>query len=150
MTTIGVFAGIFDEAGRILCVRHAYGAHDWGLPGGQMETHEDPVSALRREAFEEAAVIVEVETLVGLYSATYRDDLVILFRAGLRESRPWAPTDEIAEIGFFAPDALPEPMPPNVRLRIADLAAGAGGLVRALSAPGETIEAQSLSGMRPR
>ena len=68
----------------------------------------------------------------------------------MRESRPWAPTDEIAEIGFFPLDALPEPMPPNVRLRIADLAAGAGGIVRALSAPGEVIAAQSLSGMPPR
>lgn len=143
---MGVFAGIFDTAGRILCVRHAYAAHDWGLPGGAMEAHEDPVSALHREAFEEAAVIVDVEEMVGIYSATYRDDLVILFRATLREGRPWAPTDEIAEIGFFPLDALPEPMPPNVRLRIADLAAGARSVVRALSAPGVVDEPQSLSG----
>ena len=90
MTTIGVFAGIFDKNGKVLSVRHASGAQDWGMPGGQLETGENPISCLKREVLEEAACLIEVRHFVGVYSAAYRDDLVILFAADLEDQRQWA------------------------------------------------------------
>lgn len=137
MTTIGVFAAVFDEDGRVLCVHQNYGERCWAMPGGRMEPGEDPETALRREILEESGVVAEPRSLVGLYSANYRDDLVILFTADVRERRPWTPDAEIAATGFFPLDALPEPMSANTRLRFADVAAGRSGLVRTLVAPGE-------------
>lgn len=137
MTTVGVFAAVFDETGRVLCVRQNYGERCWAMPGGRMKAGEDPETALRREVLEESGVVAEPRTLVGLYSAIYRDDLVILFTADVRERRPWSPDEEIVAAEFFPPDALPEPMSANTRLRFADVVAGRSGLVRTLVAPGK-------------
>jgi len=141
---IGVFAGVFDQQGRVLCVRQNYGTRVWGMPGGRMEAGEDPVSALKREAFEEAGVTIEVRRLVGIYAAPYRDDLVLLFEADLENRCPWAATDEISEIGFFPLDALPQPMSDNTRLRFDDIATGEAGILRTLTAPGVVCIERSL------
>ena len=140
MTTIGVFAGVFDSDRKMLCVRHAYGARDWGMPGGQLETGEDPISCLRREVLEETGCHIRVRHLVGIYSAAYRDDLVILFAADLTGQETWLADDEIAEIGWFELDKLPEPMAPNPRLRSGDLASEVRGIMRVLSEPGVVAE----------
>jgi 8-oxo-dGTP diphosphatase len=42
MPSVGVFAAIFDEQRRILCVRQNYGPRKWTLPGGKMEAGESP------------------------------------------------------------------------------------------------------------
>lgn len=144
MTTIGVFAGILDEQGHVLCVRQNYGDHSWGMPGGRLEPGEDPISALEREVLEESGVVIEVRKLVGVYSAAYQDDLVLLFVGDAKERMPWTANDEISEIGFFPPTALPEPMHANQRLRFRDVAAKVTGVVRALSAPGVAVEERSL------
>ena len=141
MTSIGVFAGVFDSEGKVLCVRHAYGERDWGMPGGQLEAGEDPLTCLHREVAEETGCSISVRHFVGAYSAAYKDDLVLLFAADLVEAGKWEPNDEIAEIGWFDLDALPAPMAANPRLRCADLAEGARGVMRVLSAPG--VVAQS-------
>ena len=150
MTTIGVFAAIFDDRGDVLCVRQNYGDRAWGMPGGRLEPGEDPLSALEREVIEESGVSIEVRKFVGVYSAAYKDDLVLLFAADVRERGSWAPNDEISEIGFFLATALPEPMHANQRLRFRDIEAGMTGVVRALSAPGLTVEQQSLVPSRCR
>lgn len=150
MTTIGVFAAVFDEHGHVLCVRQDYGDRVWGMPGGRLERGEDPVSALEREAFEEAGVTVDVLGFVGAYSASYRDDLVLLFTAVVRQRAPWAANNEISEIGFFPLHALPEPMSENARLRFHDVAAGEAGILRTLSSPGVVHEERSLSARLPQ
>ena len=136
MTTIGVFAGVFDEQGRVLCVRHNYGNREWGMPGGQLEPGEDPLTCLEREVLEETGYLIVVRNLVGIYSAVYRDDLVILFAADAGKREAWSPNDEIGEVAFFGLDDLPEPMAANPKLRFCDLAADVTAVVRRLSAPG--------------
>lgn len=56
MTTIGVFAAIFDDEGRILCVKRAYGPQNWTTPGGRMDSGESPIVALEREVREETGI----------------------------------------------------------------------------------------------
>src|SRR5438874_10406618 len=130
MTTVGVFAAIFDDQRRILCVKRDYSPRNWTVPGGGMEPGESPIQALEREVREETGFGVRVVRLIGLYSAPFKDDLVIFFEAEIVGREAWQPGAEIAEIGFFPEDELPEPLGPRARVRIADAFAGRSGVVR--------------------
>ena len=131
--TLGVFAAIMDEDERILCVRMNYATRAWTTPGGRVELGESPVDALRREVLEEAGLDVVVDELVGVYSKPHEDDLVLFFRARAVGQRPWQPNDEIAEIGYFGRNKLPEPMGFVARTRIIDALDGAKGVVRVIA-----------------
>lgn len=132
MTTIGVFAAIFDDEGRILCVKRAYGPQNWTTPGGRMESGESPIVALEREVREETGYIVQAGRLMGAYAATFKDDLVLSIEAEIIGREVWEPNTEIAEVGFFAQDALPQPMHPFTAARIQDAFEGRIGIIRVL------------------
>src|SRR6266481_1878078 len=87
MSSIGVFASVFDGAGRILLVRQAYGSRHWTTPGGRVEEGESPLAALDREVLEEIACEVHVSHLIGVYAKPYRDDLVLSFSVALVRQR---------------------------------------------------------------
>jgi 8-oxo-dGTP diphosphatase len=139
MPTVGVFAAVSDARDHFLCVRHNYANREWGMPGGRVEPGEDPISAVKREILEETGVVASIERLHGVYSAPYRDDLVLLFEGTVEEEGSWRANEEIAEIGFFPLDGLPEPMGPNARLRFGNIASGAEGLLRVLASPGREV-----------
>lgn len=125
--TLGVRGIACDEAGRVLLVRHTY-AKGWHFPGGGVERGETAVDALIREMAEEGGVAVKGEPeLIGLYSnhAVFPNDHIALYR--VREWEPCAPTidHEIAERGFFAPDALPADATGGTRRRVAEVFGGA-------------------------
>ncbi len=130
MATVGVFAAIFDNHGRILCVKQSAGPRKWTLPGGRMESGESPIEALVREVREETGYHVEVGDLIGVYSTPAKDNVVLSFVAHVVGRSPWRPTNEIAEIGFFGRDELPQPMRQRTRSRITDAFAGERGVVR--------------------
>ena len=130
MPTVGVFASIMDVHGRILCVRQNTGSRKWTLPGGRMESGESPIEALIREVREETGYHVEVGDLIGVYSTPAKDEVVICFVAYVVARSPWQPDDEIAEIGFFGRDELPQQMRQRTRERIADAFAEERGVMR--------------------
>jgi 8-oxo-dGTP diphosphatase len=130
MPTLGVFAAIMDEDDRILCVQMNYASHAWTTPGGRVELGESPIAALKREVLEECGLDVVVDELVGVYSKPHKDDLVLFFRARVLGQNPWQPNDEIAQIGYFCRDELPEPMGLVARTRIIDALDGIKGIVR--------------------
>jgi 8-oxo-dGTP diphosphatase len=130
--TFGVFAAILDDAGRILCVRLNYASHGWTTPGGRVEPGESPLEALRREVLEESGLDVAVGELVGVYSKPQKDDLVLCFRAQVLRRNSWQPNEEIAEMGFFARDELPDQMTTAARIRILDSLNGVTGVVRVI------------------
>jgi 8-oxo-dGTP pyrophosphatase MutT (NUDIX family) len=130
MATIGVFAAIFDEHRRILCVKRGYGPRDWTIPGGGVEAGASPIEALAREVREETGYLVDVGHLVGVYAVPRKDDLVLCFTATIRGRDPWEPAGEITELGFYAPNALPEPTGERSLAHIRDALAGERGVVR--------------------
>jgi 8-oxo-dGTP diphosphatase len=132
MPTLGVFAAITDEDGRILCVRMNYATGAWTTPGGRVERGESPLDALKREVLEESGLDVVPEELVGVYAKPYKDDIVLLFRARVVAHNPWHPNNEIAQIGYFGRDDLPESMGLVARTRIIDALDGIKGIVRVM------------------
>ena len=130
MPTLGVFAAIFDDSGRILCVRMNYATRAWTTPGGRVEPGESPLTALRREVLEESGLDVVADGLVGVYSKPQKNDLVLSLRARVLGRIPWQPNAEISHIAYFGRDDLPEPMSLGARTRILDALDGAVGVVR--------------------
>jgi len=56
----------FDDAQRVLLVRHAEG-NDWSTPGGMIEPYEIPADAAVREIWEETGLYVELTRLIGVF-----------------------------------------------------------------------------------
>ena len=129
MPTVVVSAAIFDDLGRICCVQQTYGGMHWALPGGGLEPGESPLGALEREVREETVYAIRVGRLIGVYSAPWQDRLVLCLGATLLGRGPWAATGEIAAVGFFGRDELPEPMTPRMRHRIHDAFDGKIGVM---------------------
>ncbi|MDZ4380129.1 MAG: NUDIX domain-containing protein [Parvibaculum sp.] len=125
--TAGVRGLVFDERGHVLLVRHTY-ISGWYLPGGGVERGETMLTSLRRELEEEVGVTLTGEArLKGLYAnfREFKSDHVALYvvRHGHYEHAPRR-SPEIAESGFFAPQALPAGISPSTARRIAEVTEG--------------------------
>jgi 8-oxo-dGTP diphosphatase len=107
---------IADDSGRLLLGRRAAEPFKdcWDAPGGFVEEGEHPLDALRRELLEETGYVIEPGDFVGAWMDTYGDDadaqstLNLYWEARIvaGEARP---ADDVAELAWFAPDALPPP-----------------------------------------
>lgn len=107
--TEGARAIAFDESGRLLLVRSAYGQRErWQFPGGGINRDEHPADAAIRETLEETGCVLSDVEAVGVFAR--RDgrwrDTVHVYR-GIVSGKPEADGREIAEAAFFAMDALP-------------------------------------------
>ena len=128
MPTFGVFAFIVDEEKRVLCVRLNYAHRGWTTPGGRIEPGESVTAALKREVEEETGYTVEIGEWIGIYEEPYQNDIVLSFEARITGRGKWSPNAEIAEIGFFSQDRLPETIAPVARKRIEDGLRGCRGV----------------------
>lgn len=128
--TIGVRAVLLDPVGRVALVRHTY-LDGWYLPGGGVKKGEGIGQALHRELAEEVAVTgATVERVLGVYHNRRegKDDHVIVYVArAASDALRGADALEVAEVGWFAVDALPEGTTPATRRRIEEFRAGATG-----------------------
>jgi len=100
-----------DAAGRLLLVRLAdFG--QWATIGGTIEPDEAPETAARREALEEAGVVVELTALRAAvggpgYRITYPNGdetscVAIVFDAVVASGSPTPDHDETTEVGWFS------------------------------------------------
>jgi ADP-ribose pyrophosphatase YjhB (NUDIX family) len=105
MFTIGAFAIIFDEQGRVLLC-HRRDLDVWNLPGGGVESGEMPTDAVIREVMEETSLEVEIERLVGVYGKTNKDELVFSFTCHTIDGK-LSITDEASECKYFEVNNLP-------------------------------------------
>jgi NADH pyrophosphatase NudC (nudix superfamily) len=103
---------ILDAEGRVLLARRASdpGAGLWDMLGGFVDEGEEGLEALRRELREELGVEIEPGEFVGAFPDTYGEEGVYTFnlywttRIASGEAKP---NEELLEISWFTPDALP-------------------------------------------
>jgi 8-oxo-dGTP pyrophosphatase MutT (NUDIX family) len=106
---------VFDEAGRVLLVRHSNGGV-WVAPGGAVEPDEAPVDAVVREVWEETGLHVEPVGLAGVFGGpefrvryTNGDEtayVMAVFECRVLAGRPKADGEETLDARFFAPAEL--------------------------------------------
>ena len=119
---------ILIKQGRVVLVRHSYQSK-WHFPGGGIKRYETPVEAAEREAFEEAgAIVLTRPELLGIYSSFGKGTSDHIFTFVCGEFALSQPSDrwEIAEMGLFALDALPDDISGASLRRLRDHASGAG------------------------
>lgn len=109
----------FDDAGRVLMIRHSYGSGNWMLPGGGIDRGEDPLAAALRELREECGCQLDQPRLFAvveepLYGTVNRVHLV----SGMAKGAPRGDGREVIELGFFSGDQLPQPLSPTLAVRI--------------------------------
>lgn len=125
-TTLGVRTVALTE-GRVLLVRHTY-VSGWHLPGGGVNAHETAEAAARRELFEETGYEAAAPArFLGLYfnpAMAGRDHVALYHVPDCLLRRAFRANREIAEIGLFAPDELPEGTTTATRRRLAELLEG--------------------------
>ncbi|WP_152046070.1 NUDIX domain-containing protein [Aureimonas psammosilenae] len=126
--TLGVRVAAFDQAGRLFLVRHTY-MSGWYLPGGGVDPGETVAEGGQRELRGEGNLdALEPLRLVSVHfnrRALSRDHVLFMHCPLVRQMTPKVPDREIAESGFFAPDALPADMTQGTRRRIEELLNGA-------------------------
>jgi len=121
-TIIGVRGIITDEQGRVLFVQHNYGSRSWIFPGGGQKGDEAADESIVREMREETGLEVEVSRLVSVYLSrlSYKRDNIFVFECRQIGGTLQQVGGEIAEIGWFPPDAPPEPLAPGVSHVLSD------------------------------
>ena len=122
---IGVFA-IIERDGRYL-LAHRTDIDWWNLVGGGLEYDETIEQGLDREVREEIGAQIEIVRLVGVYSKPRKREVVLSFLCQLTRDSPEPTTsDEVSEVRWFSPDALPDNFLPKHRQRLEDARGGRG------------------------
>ena len=113
--TVTAGAVIFNDNREVLLLKHRFRAGSgWGLPGGFMETGEQPIDALRRELREEIALEVDDVKVLAVRSFKKPKQVEVLFRARANKQVK-SQTMEVERAEWFARDALPEGLPRDQR-----------------------------------
>ena len=107
----------FDDANRVLLVRHAEG-NDWTTPGGMIEPYELPADAAVREMWEETGLYVELTRLIGVFggrvcTSTYANGDKLAWVSSVFAGRPVRGElrpdgEETLEVRYFTADEASE------------------------------------------
>ena len=124
-TALGAAGAVFDDAGRVLLVRHSYMA-GWALPVGGVERGEPPADAVRRELHEEVGLSGGDCTFFGIYTrrAGWASNVVVLYRI-TGAAVDFRPNLEIREILWIDPATPPAGTHHGTRKRLAELTGAA-------------------------
>jgi 8-oxo-dGTP pyrophosphatase MutT (NUDIX family) len=120
-TAFGATGAVFDDAGRVLLVRHRY-MKGWALPGGGVDRGEPPHLAVMRELGEEVGLTGGEASLFGLYTrrAGWVTNVVALYRV-TGAAIAFRPNLEIRAVCFADPADPPPETVASARRRLQEL-----------------------------
>ncbi len=101
---------VIERDGMVLLGRRGEGtraAGRWSFPAGFVERGEVVEEAAIREAREESSLTVTLGPLLGLYSSPGETVVLAVYPAERATGEPHA-GDDLADLGWFALEALPE------------------------------------------
>ncbi len=108
----------------LLVIRRAHepAFNEWALPGGFLETGEEPHEGCLRELMEETSLEGKVDSLIGVYHRDvelYGSLLVVAYRVRV-DNDAITINHELLDAGFYTPDLIPEVRIPLHRQIIVD------------------------------
>ncbi|HET6978231.1 MAG TPA: NUDIX domain-containing protein [Pyrinomonadaceae bacterium] len=113
--TVTAGAVIFNDRKQVLLLKHRFRAGSgWGLPGGFLESGEQPIDALRRELREEIGLELEDVEIFAARSFSKPKQVEVLFRARANANVK-SLSMEVERAEWFAIDSLPEGLPRDQR-----------------------------------
>jgi 8-oxo-dGTP pyrophosphatase MutT (NUDIX family)/GNAT superfamily N-acetyltransferase len=99
--------GVLFEADRVVLLENE--RRQWELPGGRLETGEEPTACLMREVAEELGIVVAVETILDswVYEVLAgREVLIVTYGVQRTDWRPMRVSGEHQRIGLFTLEEL--------------------------------------------
>lgn len=102
-------AVLIQREGRLLLGKRGEGTREpgkWSFPAGFVERGEQVEHAAAREAWEETGLSVQIGRLIGVFSSPGETVVLVVYEA-TGDGVPVA-ADDLVEIGWFDPNALPE------------------------------------------
>ncbi|MCC6315377.1 MAG: NUDIX hydrolase [Thermomicrobiales bacterium] len=103
-------AVLIERQGKLLLGRRGPGAREagrWSFPAGFVERGEEVEAAARREVREEVRLDVRLGPLLALLSSEGETVVLAVYSARDFRGEPIA-ADDLVDVGWFAPDDLPE------------------------------------------
>lgn len=103
-------AVVIEHDGKVLLGLRADGAREagkWGIPAGFVDRGEVVEDVAVREMAEETGLAVDLGPVLTVVSHPGEPVVLVVYAATGFRGEP-RPGDDLAEIGWFAPDALPE------------------------------------------
>lgn len=119
--TVTAAAIVVDQQGRVLLLKHRFRpGTGWGIPGGFIETGEQPHEAVRRELREEVGLeLADVEVV---HTRAFRKPRQIEIVYRCRPSGDALPQSvEIRKADWFPIDSLPDGLPVDQRRLLKDV-----------------------------
>ena len=111
----------FDDAGRVLLIRHSYGSGNWLLPGGGIARGEAPLAAAMRELQEETALtLTDPRCLAVVDEPLYGTINRVHLFAGTGAGALRCDGREVIAARFFAPGDWPPGLSPKFARQLAD------------------------------
>ncbi len=129
MGTLGVNVAVFRDGKILLTKRDDF--HVWCMPGGHIDPGETFPQAAVREVREETGLEMALTRLIGVYSRPrWGEYHILVFSGEVVGGTERKQTGEVAEIGFFSPDDIPDALLLGQRQRIRDAFDGTQGVCR--------------------